>query len=244
MTKKRRNLEGYKRQGNRFIPPMKQLPQVREQSYINDMLPELIWLGLIHDRAGYQFGARVLKSVVEVTKGLPARTMRFNFALQIAYAALSDDVKSSIIRHWHQEDLLEVIRDAIAPLVLLYDGCSLAFVGPPSQVLSEQLLINRMRRCVANHLDKTETPSIVLHGALMLTRLMAGTIKFAKHIDLPNLNAVIDDPESEEARKAASFMRANAGAEWAALEVPNQWSRYFWNQNAKLSACELPDNLR
>jgi hypothetical protein len=38
---KKRNLEGYKREGKRFIPPMKQLPMVREQSYVNDMLPEL-----------------------------------------------------------------------------------------------------------------------------------------------------------------------------------------------------------
>lgn len=223
---------------------MKQLPQVREQSYINDMLPELIWLGLIHDRAGYRFGARTLQLIVEVTKAIPPRETRFNFALQITYAALSEDVKSSIIHRWHQEDMLETIRDAIAPLILLYDGCPLSFIGPSSQVLSEQILINRMKQCVANHLDKTETPGIVLHGALMLTRLMAGTIKFAKHIDIPDLNAVIDNPGSEEARRAASFMRANAGAEWGGLEVPNQWARHFWNQNAKLSACELPDYLR
>lgn len=244
MAKKKRNLEGYKRQGKRFIPPMKQLPKLREHSYVNNMLPELIWLGLIHDRADYRFGARTLEIVVEITKGMPVPEKSFNYALQIAYADLSNDVKSTIIRHWDQEGMLETIRDAIAPLVLLYDGSSLAFVGPPSNVLSEEALIHRISNSVANHLDKTETPGIVLHGALLLTRLMAGKVKFMQHIEIPDLNAVIDEPDSDEARKAAAFMRAYAGSEWGMLEVPNDWARHFWNRNAELSDCELPDYLR
>ena len=214
---------------------------MREYSYVNDMLPELIWLGLIHDRAGFRFGARTLEIVVEITKDMPISEKSFNYALQIAYADLSNDVKSTIIRHWDREGMLETIRDAIAPLVLLYDGFSLAFVGPPSNVLSEEVLINRISSSVANHLDKTETPGVVLHGTLLLTLLMAGTITFAQPI--PDLNAVIDEPDSDEARMAAAFMRSLAGAQWAALEVPNDWARHFWNRNAELSDCELPDYL-
>ena len=242
MGKKKRNLKGYKRQGKRFIPPMMQLPQMREHSYVNDMLPELIWLGLIHDRAGYRFGARTLEIVVEITKDMPIPEKSFNCALQISYADLSNDVKSTIVRHWDQEGMLETIRDAIAPLVLLYDGFSLAFVGPPSNVLSEEALINRISSSVANHLDKTETPGVVLHGTLLLTLLMAGTITFAQPI--PDLNAVIDEPDSDEARMAAAFMRSLAGAQWAMLEVPNDWARHFWNRNAELSDCEPLDYLR
>lgn len=242
VTKK--NLEGYKRQGKRFIPPMKQLPQVREHSYVNDMLPQLVWLGLIHDRAGYRLGAKVLEVIIKATKELPTSAITFNYALQIAYAELSDDVKAAIIRGLEQENLLEIIRDSIAPLILLYDGCPFAFVGPPENVQSEKTLISRISETVANHLDKYETPGAVLHGAMLLTRLMSGTVKFAQHIDIPDLNTVIDDPKSQEGRRAASFMRANAGAEWGMLEVPNDWARHFWNRNAELSACEIPDYLK
>lgn len=244
MAKQKQNLKDYKREGKRFIPPLKQLPQVREFSYVNDMLPDLVWMGLIHDRAGYHFGAKVLEVVVKVTKEVPPREKSFNYALQVAYAGLSDELKSKILRGWEQENLLNSIRDAIAPLILLYDGCPLAFVGPPENVLSESDLVSRISRTVAKHLDKTETPGMVLHGTMLLTRLMAGTIKFAQHIEIPDLNSVIDNPGSDEARRAASFMRSSAGAEWAMLEVPNDWAKHFWNRNAKLSKCELPDYLR
>jgi hypothetical protein len=48
--KDRKILPGHKQIGKRFIPPMKQIPNMRQMSYVNDMLPELIWLGLINDR--------------------------------------------------------------------------------------------------------------------------------------------------------------------------------------------------
>ena len=173
--------------------------------------------GVIHGRAGYHFGARTLEIVVETTTGMPVRERSFNYALQIAYADLSNDVKSTIVRHWDQEGMLETIRDAIAPLVLLYDGSSLAFVGPPLTVQSEEALINSISNSVANHLDKTKTPGVILHGVLLLTPLMAGTRKFMRHIEIPDLNAVIEEPDSDEARKAAAFMRALGGAEWGML---------------------------
>ena len=220
---------------------MKQLPQVREYSYVDDMLPELIWLGLIHEAAGYKFGARLLELVVEATSHRDDPQRAYNYALQVSYAALSEETRSAILQRWEQEDMLDTIRDALAPLVLLYDGCALAFVGPPSNVYSNTSLVARIKDCVGNHLDKYETPGVALHGAMLLTRLIAGSIEFAEHIDLPDLNAVFEKPGSDAARRAASFMRANAGAEWGVLEVPNQWAKHFWNRNAELSPCEPLD---
>jgi hypothetical protein len=218
---KKKNLDAYKQQGKRFIPPMKQLPGLREQGYVNDLLPELIWLGLIHDRRGYPFGARTLEAVVEVTKKWPQGETHRNYAMQSAYADLKDEQKEELIDTWKRQHLFEDIQHALAPLVLLYDGFSLAFVGPPSSVISQETLIARIKQCVGKHLNKYETPAIVLHGTMLLTRLLAGTIKFAAHIDIPDLNAVIERPESDEAKRAAAFMRASAIGEIGMLEITN-----------------------
>jgi hypothetical protein len=139
--------------------------------------------------------------------------------------------------------LLDDIQHALAPLVLLYDGFALAFVGPPTTALSQELLIERLKRSVANHLNNRETPGIVLHGTMMLTRMLAGTIKIAAHIDLPDLNSVIERPESEEAKRAASFMRANSMAEMEMMELSPDWAKYFWNRSGELSKCEFPTYL-
>jgi hypothetical protein len=241
---KKRNLEGYKREGKRFIPPMKQLPMIREQSYVNDMLPELIWLGLIHDRCGYRFGARVLETVVEVTKAWPKNDKPRNYALQTAYAALTREQKTELVEVLAGADLLDEIRCAVAPLVLLYDGFALSFVGPPPTVIPREVLIQRITDSVRKHLNKYETPGVVLNGAILLTRLVAGSIKFAAHIEIPDLNAVIERAESDEAKRAASFMRANAIGEFGMLELPPTWAKHFWNRGAELAPCQLPEYAR
>lgn len=239
---KKRNLEGHKREGKRFIPPMKQLPGMREQSYVKDMLPELIWLGLIHDRKGYVFGRETLEGVMEVVKDRegPESEKQVNFAMQSAYNTLSQEEKESIVDEWRANSLLSDIQHALAPLTLLYDEFAMQFVGPPATAIAEEALIRRVRDCVSNHLDKYKVPGVALHGSMMMTRLIAGKLLFSKDMKLPDFNAAIDSPDSDEGKHAASFMRATALGEVGMHEVSNSWAKYFWNRNAELSSCEYP----
>jgi len=241
MAKKKKGLQGYKREGKRLIPPMKQLPQMREFSYVNDMLPELIWLGLIHDLAGYQFGAEVQRSIGGTAKEFPERDRPNNYALQKAYVELDADQKAAIVEGLERDRLLPGVRDAIAPLVLLYDGCPLSFLGPPDAALSQEAMIERIKICVGRHLNKTKAPGIMLHGTLFMARLISGKIRIAAHIDIPDLDAVLRDPDGAEAQRAGGFLRTSAAAEWAMLGGDETWARHFWNRNAELSRCELPD---
>ncbi|MEP0821252.1 MAG: hypothetical protein HRF44_00245 [Ignavibacterium sp.] len=241
---KKKPLNGYARKGKRFIPPMKQITGMREQSYIDDLLPELIWLGLIHDRMGYRFGADLLETIIELSKNWLKSGAPINYAMQIAYGGLSEEQKAEIVNEWRKREWLDDIQHALAPLVLLYDGFAMAFVGPPPSVITREGLILRIKECVKKHIDKYETPGVVLCGSLLLTRLMAGTITFARDIELPDLNAVVERPGSEEAKRAASFMRASAMTEMAMLDPPKYWPRYFWNRGAELSPCELAEGVQ
>lgn len=234
---------GYQRKGKRLIPPMKQLQNLRECSYVDDMLPELIWLGLINERKGYPFGSAVLETIVETIGGAVEPNTNLNVALQSAYEGFDEDQKDHVVKALRDRELLEDAQQALAPLLLLYDGFALMFLGPPADRISEAALIERIKRCVGNHLDRSKTPAIVLHGSLMLTRLVAGTVHVSKEIDLPDLNSVVTRPDSEEAKRAAGFLRASAMAEWGALNVNNRWAEYFWNRGGELTPCELPDWL-
>ncbi len=102
---------------------------------------------------------------------------------------------------------------------MLYPGFGLSFLGPPPTSIPEEVLTQQMSDSVQHHLDKYETPGIVLNGSMLLTRLVAGTIKFSSTIEIPDFNAVVERPDSSEAKKAASFMRANALAEFGMLDV-------------------------
>jgi hypothetical protein len=241
MSKKKQKkalLEGHKRVGKRFIPPMMQIPAMKSISYVSDMLPELLWIGLLNDRVGYVRAARILEKVFVATDEVKDPEQHGNFALASTFSLLESDQKQTLAAALEKEGVVDPIRNAVAPLTLLYDPFPLRFLGPPTDVINEKQLIERVRECVAKSIDKYETAGIVLHGAMLLSRLVTRKIRFPSDMDLPDFNAVITSPGSDDANRAAGWMRANALAEFGMLNIDKSWAQYFWNRGVELSPCE------
>jgi hypothetical protein len=233
-------LSDHKRIGKRFIPPMKQLPQMRSIGFVDDMLPELIWLGLINDRIGFVGGAKLFEKVVAAATEIERTDQqKTNYACISLYGSFNEAQKEAFLKGLSSRSLLVPLQEYLAPLVLLYDECPLRFIGPPSTVYSESSLVKLIRDCVSHHADKYETPGIVLNGMMLLSRLITKSIHFSSDIELPNFNAVIDAPGSEEAKRAAGFMRANAIGEFGMLGIDRAWAKNFWNRGYELSKCEF-----
>jgi len=232
-------LDGHKRIGKKFIPPMMQLPMNSAVSYVNDMLPELVWIGLINDRAGYVPAARLIEKVFLAAEEIKDADQHGNFALSSSFNVLNDGQKSALKEKLVGEGALELLQNSIAPLVLLYENFPLSFLGPPPTVFTNDQLVSAIKECVGRVIDKYDTPGIVLNGSILISRLVTKKIKFSSEIDLPDFNAVIDSPDSDEAKHAAGFMRANALAEFGMLEIDSSWAREFWDHSVKISPCEF-----
>lgn len=232
-------LEGHKRVGKSFIPPMKQIPMMTDISYVNDMLPELVWIGLINDRVGYFRGARIIEKVFLVVDKIKKEGQEGNYALISSFNKLTSEQKLDIVASLRNDDVLEIIQNAIAPLVLLYDECPLSFMGPPTNTYSEEDLVSIIKQCVKKTIDRYETPAVVLYGAMLLSRLVTKTIEFSSNMDLPDFDSVINSPDSDEAKRAAGFMRANGLGEFGILKLSNSWAKHFWDRNYELSPCEF-----
>ena len=231
-------LEGHKRIGKRLVPPMMQLPMTINTGYVNDMLPEIIWIGLIKERAGYARGARILETVALAVDAVKVHGQEGNYALMSSFQKLTHEQKTSIVDSVRQGGFLDMVRISIAPLIVLYDECPLSFFGQPENPSSREELVTVIKQCVGKTIDKYGTPGVVLHGSLLLTRLVTKTIGFPKGMDLPDFNSVINSPKSDEANRAAGFMRASALAEFGMLKVANSWAKHFWDRNFQLSKCE------
>ncbi len=240
MQKRKTVLEGHKKIGTRFIPPMKQLPNMQSTSYVNQMLPELVWIGLINDNIGYVKGARLIEKVFTAVDGIGVRNAKPNFAYASSYGTLQDGERLALVDNLAQSGIIDDLKTYLAPLVLLYyDEFPMRFIGPPSTVISNEQLIDKITSCVEKHVDKYQTPGIVLHGSVLLSRLVTKTISLPASMEFPDLNAVIDAPGSDEAKRAAGFLRSNALGEFGMLEISDRWARYFWNRGYDLSPCKF-----
>lgn len=139
----RRILQGHKQTGKRFIPPMKQLP-IMLTSYVNDMLPELIWIGLMNDRLDYAPTARLLEKIVCAAREVEPGVKDRNYALCSHLGALDEQQRVPFLSTLETEGVLVPLRNRIVPLVLLYEDCPLAFIGPPEDLISRKTFLDRI----------------------------------------------------------------------------------------------------
>jgi hypothetical protein len=237
--KKKELLSGHKRVGKKFIPPLMQLPGMRSMSYVDDILPELIWLGLINDTLGFVAGARffeqIVKAAIEATEGKHGN----HYALLSLYRSFDSDQKERFVKALTQASILNPLREYVAPLVLLYDECPIRFLGPPETVKSKEQLLRNVKTCIELHVDKYETPGIVLNGMILISRFLTKSIHFSSNIELPDLNAVINRPGSEDAKRAAGFIRSNVLADFGMMNIDKTWAQHFWSRGYELSPCEF-----
>lgn len=239
--KSREVLEGHTRVGKKFFPPITQLKNITDVSYVNDLLPEIIWMGLINDVLGYKDGLALCQALAVTAKAVHHSPKSINFALCSSYLQLSEEERAEIVRRSSEDNALDPLRSFIAPLVVLYKGFPLAFLGTNENPPSREELVSRLKHCIRRHIDKHELPGLVIQANVMYIRGMTGGLAFAKNIKVPDLNAIVSSPESEEAKRAGALVRSFVLCEvmLPLKEGQGSWPRDFWNQGLQLDDCEF-----
>ena len=66
--------------------------------------------------------------------------------------------------------------------------------------------------------------------------LLVGKLSLASHLTVPDFNALLTEPDSEEAQRAAGFSRCTVSQVfgWYEKEIGREWSKYFWNRGLEL----------
>jgi len=240
-TKKQKVLEDHKKVGSKFIPPMAQLGMT-EVSYVNQIFPEMVWMGLINQREGVRTGIKVVEFMAKRSNDIKASEKHINFSLASSYRELGEEQKTQIIADLKKENFFSIIQQSLAPLTCLYDDFPMAFIGPPSEYISRDTLIKALKTCISKCINKYEQPGMILQATVIYIRAIVGGLVFSKDVEVPDLNKIIKDFDSEEGQSSASLVRAMIMSEYMPLgeKKSDSWGRSFWNQGYKLDKCHFP----
>jgi hypothetical protein len=241
LAKKKTVLEDHKKVGSKFIPPMMQLPNWNEISYINQILPEIIWMGLINDKFGYRSGIDLSSKIATKAFELRETDQHINFTIASNFNLLSDNKKSELVHDRTKSSDISKFRDALLPLIALYQGFTLSFIGVSEEIRNKEELIAIVKKSIERHFNKYETPASIIQANVIYVRGATGGLHVASHIEMPDLNSLLDDPESDKAKRAESFARIGAMQEMMPREDKQNfdWAKSFWNQSYKIDKCDF-----
>lgn len=228
-------LPNHKKIKNRMIPNFLTQVPMEFTRYVDDVLPEIIGIALLHDSLGFRRGAELSLEIARFMNGLE----KLSFPLISAIGDLSDSEKTDFIKHMEDKGFIREIETAFTPLNSLLDITPVNFIHRNISISREQSL-GYLKNCVDRHLSRYSDASSSAMATLYYTQAVVGKIYVAKHLHVPDLDAIISDPESEEAQRSKADVRIFSLMAIGQLKnhVPSAWPKTFWHKSRATSPCE------
>lgn len=233
-------LGDHQRIGKRFIPPIAKLG-FSEISWVETLLPELLWLGLINDCHGLTKGAELALAVARAAVSTWTHQKKL-FATSSSFSALDRVQQQAMVASLASSGNLEDIRKALLPFPLFYPDCPLNFFfDQPPLVPDAAVVLARFKQSLAHQFDRWDKPATMVQSNMVYIAFVTNILKVKKGLSLANFPAVEKFPDTEESIRVASSVRCTVSTFFAPLQYDNAslWPRYFWNQGFVIEPCSL-----
>lgn len=237
--KKRRVLQGYRQEGKRFIPPFRQLAGLQETSWIDDRVPELIWIALLMHVYGRQQGTAVATNIAKAAAQCDSTAPRA-FAATSDYRELSDEQKQCVRSRLNAEDTLGTARRGLAALIHHYTAFPLAFLADPERANEDPLdsTLDDLKATIANISDRAGHAGTFVQATVVYIYFVNNRLTVSPAVSLANFPAIEDYPATEESMKVAAAIRASVSS-LLTQDVPSDWRNAFWTQSRTFGSCEM-----
>lgn len=234
-----RVLGDHQRVGKRLVPPfLARLGELHETSWTKSMVPEILWVALLQRDLGWQRGA-----VEAVEIGLTAHSLRGRsdgwFGLTSPYSSLTGRDQTIVCDRLKQSGHLTTLQRILAPLVATYPECPLAFLCEGFAIRRRRSFMPHLRELVAQLLDKGEIQSLRAIAGVLEVASRAGALHVFEGIELANLAALDEYPETEASQRVAASLRSIAPIfeQDGIRGTVHPWAEYFWNRSIEIDPC-------
>lgn len=234
-------LRDHKKVGQKFIPPLMQLHNMKETSFRDNILPCLIWLSAIFLRNPDRQSVHYIIEFLIKCKGIlnddksPALVFLNNFD------KLTAEQKGRISEGIEDQAMLDFLRESLVHQHHLLEDYPLGFLFEDYVYgVDREEALEHLKEDVSALLDRYTMHSTKVQTTAFVSMTATGKLFLSSAIDLPDFNSIFTAPDSDESKRVASFVRANinAGAGFQDAEGgENEWSKSFWSQCFDLEAC-------
>lgn len=238
MDKNKRVLQDYKKKGTILIPPIKQIPNVQEVSFSDRSLPNLIWLSALFqnldDKDAIDVSFNFINEIYKI-KDFP----NYQFTCLESFINLNDDSKQKI-KNSLSNSIRNKIFKGLEHLNKLFPNFPLNFLFEDLQSnLSKEQAISKLKFDVEELLDRRTFHATKVQVTAVFLMMVSGKLDIPEHIlSIDDFNKIFLEPNSEGARKVASFARASLnGFIGFDDSLNNDWADSFWYTSFYLDGC-------
>jgi hypothetical protein len=240
-------LSDHKRDRKKLIAPFNyMLGGMQDISYIDAIMPEIVWLALLHEKFGLGEGAELARVLSKAAMESVVSEKKVFFGHISAYAGLSEDERKAVLVKLEGAGALERLRRVLHPLPTFYPECPMVFLFPDGvpDLPDRERELAELRRVLREMYDRTSPTAVFALATFTYLGFLGDALKVDMSVSLAKFPEIQKYPNTELSKRIASGLRVFAYAYFgmAAKEVPSTWPTHFWNIGLKLEKCDFGDN--
>ncbi|MEM1405639.1 MAG: hypothetical protein AAGG59_02605 [Bacteroidota bacterium] len=236
MKSPKRVLENHTRLGKKLLPPLMNL-NLKEISYVQYVIPELIWIAILNKKYGLKKGTELGLELVRLTSTLSL--LNNNFSYISSYELLNNSVRKRILTELNHRGVLGPIQDGLFDFVSIYPECPLSFLVDSSTNSKDKL--QGLKEILLDLYDKKGATATFMMGNVLYFMGVMGKLRLVKGSPMDNLPELQNYPETLDSRIIASGVRATIFAMIGKnfISASGNWNKYFWKRGIELEPCQI-----
>lgn len=239
----KRILEDHKKEGKRLRPPLTTIGNFVDLSWVDYIIPDVIWITLLKDRFGDKLGTEIVNEFIVVSTKHESSKFR-NYALISSFESLPSQNKNAILNDLMKKNLLNPLLAGLSDFLDMYPKCPLNFIRQndySAKVIDIKFLM-RYKEILWELLDKRSKKSTFTIANVVYSLFVLDRLKIVKDSPMTQFPKIQEYPDTEISRMIASSLRASINAFYG-MEMFDKdnstWAKEFWNRGIEIEACKL-----
>jgi len=235
-------LNNHKRERKKLISPYNyQLDSLKELSWVDNRLPELLWIAIIQEQKGKDEGIELISEFSKQCLNISERKKISFFGITSSFNVLTQKEKKRLMAAL-KEEILEELKILLKPFILWYPECPLNFLFYSNELSvneKDKEFLEFLKDVVADLFDRFSFKATMLQATFIKFGFDSGKLFVKKGLSLSNFSEINNYPSTEESRKVAASIRASSSALIGLQldEIGYAWPDYFWDRGLEVDNC-------
>ena len=232
-------LADHKRIKSKLVAPFNDaFGPMHEVSWVNVMIPELLWIALVQEAYGPRRGVEIITAFTRDLRASDLTRDRTIWAAAGKYAALPSGVLSSIVEDRpYRDDLC----GPLAPLHAHYPEHPMRELARMAKGEHWPQELVGLKSLVGILFDRSSTCAIMVQATAIWLAFDADRLKVSPGLALADFPRIEDYPKTEQSQRIAASIRATLNQMFGDVNMMasgTDWPNAFWNRGLELEQCE------
>ena len=233
-------LGDHKRVKSKLVTPFNDaFGHMREVSWIDMMIPELLWIALVQQAWGPRRGVEIITAFSRDVRATEPARDRTIWAAAGKFAALPEGVLAAIVDgRPYRDDLCA----PLAPLHAHYPDHPMRELFSAVDEMPWPNDLASIKGAVGEMFDRASTSAIMVQATATWLAFDAKQLKVSAGLALADFPRIEDYPKTYQSQRIAASIQATLNQMFGEVDLMASgtgWPIAFWNRGFELEPCEI-----